>query len=220
MEMVMEEKKLKLMSWPVRLPSNYFTGLLMISHPPVEGGCEFGWGKPYPIQDYHLLRSLCIYFEERMEKEKLEKGSLIWDSISNTHTEFIELLKDRDLDNIHEYLRSMFSKPLTHGIAQGDFFYKNLIENKDEVLKNTEFAIYDKFLSLLEAVGIIPAFSPEEYLNNNNFLKYYAVDVDRYFDMLEDHFGCKIVAPAFQGNHFGMQTKEHGIFSDRDIMSL
>jgi hypothetical protein len=216
----MDDKKLKLMSWSVKLPSTYFTGLLMVSHPPVEGGCEFGWGKPYAIKDDHLLRSLCDYFEERMKKEQLEKGSLVWDSIYHTHTEFIELLRDRDYDMLHEYLRSMYSKPVTHGIAQGDFFYKNLIENKDDIRKNTEFAIYDKFLSLLEAVGTIPAFSPEEYQTNNNFLKYYAVDIDQYFDMLEDHFDCKIVAPAFQGNHFGIQTKRHGVFSDRDIMSL
>ena len=95
----MEDKKLlKLMSWPIRLPSTYFTGLLMINHPPVEGGFNIGWGKPYEKRDDDFILSLCDYFEERTKQESLETGSIVWGSIVPTHAEFIELLKNlRDL---------------------------------------------------------------------------------------------------------------------------
>lgn len=220
MEETKEPKKLKLMSWPIRLPSTYFSGLLMINHPPVEGGCEFGWGKALDNQDDKLLSELCDYYEDLIKKDELETGSIIWDSIANKHAEFIELLKKRNYTELNDYLKYMFTHSLTFGIAQGDFYYKRLKEDRDDILKNTGFAIYDKFLTLLEAVGIIPAFSPEEYLSNNGFLKYYSVEPDNYLERLENHFDCKIVAPAYQGLHFGIQTKDHGLFSDRDIMSL
>ena len=149
---------LKLMSWPIRLPSSYFTGILMINHPPVEGGCEFGWGKPYEAKDKDFILGLCDYFEERLEKERLDSGtvgSVVWSAILPTHAEFIDLLKSRDVDKLHDYLRFMFTKPLTLGLAQGDFFYNRLKEDKDDIQRNTGFAVYDKFLTLLEASSII-----------------------------------------------------------------
>lgn len=215
-----EQKLLKLMNWPIRLPSNYFTGFLMINHPPVEGGCEFGWGKPYDKRDDKFLLSLCDYFVERIEKESLETGSVVWGSIVPTHAEFIELLKNKDCEKLHEYLRFMFTKPLTFGLAQGEFFYNRLKKNEDDIQKNTGFAVYDKFLSLLEAVSVIPAFSPEHYQASNEWLKYYSVSMDQYLDELEAHVDCKIRAPEYQGEHFGLQTEKHGLFSDRDIMAL
>jgi hypothetical protein len=220
----MEDKKLlKLMSWPVRLPSSYFTGFLMINHPPVEGGYELGWGKPYDKRDDDFLLSLCDYFQNRLEKEALDSGtvgSVVWSAIAPTHAEFIELLKNRDCEKLHEYLRFMFTKPLTLGLAQGDFFYNKLKKDQDEIQKNTGFAVYDKFMSLLEAVSIIPSFSPERYQQTNDWIKYYSVDMDKYLDQIEDYFECKIHAPEYQGEHFGLQTERHGLFSDRDIMAL
>lgn len=232
----MEDKKLlKLISWPIRLPSSYFTGLFMINHPPVEGGCEFGWGKvydsniylspgePWVRKDDEFLLSLCDYFEERLQNEKHDSGtvgSVVWSAIIPTHAEFIDLLMKRDCEKLDEYLRYMFTKPLTLGLAQGDFFYNRLKKDEDEIQKNTGFAIYDKFLTLLEAVSIIPAFSPERYQQTNDWLKYYSVSPDKYLDELEDYLECKIHAPEYQGEHFGIQTERHGLFSDRDIMAL
>jgi 2-polyprenyl-3-methyl-5-hydroxy-6-metoxy-1,4-benzoquinol methylase len=217
----MEDKKLlKLMSWPIRLPSTYFTGLLMINHPPVEGGFNIGWGKPYEKRDDDFILSLCDYFEERTKQESLETGSIVWGSIVPTHAEFIELLKNRDCEKLHEYFRFMFAKPLTFGLAQGEFFYTRLKKDDEEIQKNTGFAVYDKFLSLLEAVSVVPAFSPEHYQSTNEWLKYYSVPMDQYLDELEAHVGHKIQAPEYQGEHFGLQTERHGLFSDRDIMAL
>jgi len=216
----MEDKKLlKLMSWPVRLPSTYFTGFLMINHPPVEGGCQFGWGKPYEKRDDEFILSLCEYFINRIEKESVDTGSIVWGAIVPTHAEFIELLKTKNCEKLHEYLSLMFTKPLTFGLAQGEYFY-NKLKNDEDVLKNTGFAVYDKFLSLLEAVSVVPAFSPEHYQASSDWLKYYSVPMDQYLDELEEHVGHKIQAPEYQGEHFGLQTERHGLFSDRDIMAL
>ena len=214
-------KELKLMSWPVRLPSNYFTGFLMISHPPVEGGCEFGWGKPVETRDDKMLEDICDYFESRIDKESIGMpGSVIWDSLVPTHAEFIEMLKERDYEKLHEYLRNMFTQPITHHIAQGDYFYNKLLKDEDDIQKNTGFAIYDKFITILEATALIPTFSPESYQIDNEFLKYYTVSPDKYIDTLEEHLGYELQAPKYSGQHFGIQTERHGLYSDRDIMAL
>lgn len=208
------------MSWPVRLPSSYFTGFLMINHPPVEGACEYGWGKaPEEVTD-SFINDLCDYFEDRMKDETLDAGSMEWDAIVPTHAEFVEMLKERKIEQLKFYLKYMFTTPLCHGTAQGKYFYDRLIRNVDEIQNNTGFAIYDKFLTLMEANAIIPAFSPEEYQTKNDFLKFYTIDPDDYIGLLEKSFDCDLSAPAYQGNHFGIQTKTHGLYSDRDIMAL
>ena len=210
-------KDLKMMNWPIRLPSSYFTGFLMINHPPVEGACEFGWGKA-PKRDDDLLNKLCDYYEEN--KSIKITGSFEWDGIIATHGEFEELLKNRDLDKLHAYISNMFAKPLCQGTAQGQFFFDKLMRDIDEIQKNTGFAIYDKFLCLMEANAIIPAFSPEEYQKKYDFLKFYTIDPDDYLDMLERAFDCDLKAPEYQGCHFGIKTNRHGLYSDRDIMAL
>lgn len=213
-------KELKLMSWPVRLPSSYFTGFLMINHPPVEGACQYGWGKAVTEKDEQLLNELCDYFIERVEKETLEAGSEEWNAIVPTHAEFVQLLKNRDIDKLHDYLRYMWSRPLCHGTAQGHYFFEKLKKDLDDNQKNTGFAIYDKFITLMEANAIIPAFSPEQYQTKNDFLKFYTIDPDDYITMLEKSFECDLSAPQYQGNHFGIMTNKHGLYSDRDIMAL
>jgi hypothetical protein len=192
----------------------------MINHPPVEGACNYGWGVANEERNDDLLNRLCDYYAERETKDTVVAGSFEWDGIIASHNEFIELLKKRDLEKLHDYLRFMFSKPLCQGTAQGQFFYDKLIRDIDEIQKNTGFAIYDKFLSLMEANGIIPTFSPEEYQRKNDFLKFYTIDPDNYIDMLERSFECDLSAPKYQGNHFGIRTERHGVYSDRDIMAL
>lgn len=213
------QKELKMMSWPVRLPSNYFNGFLMISHPPVEGGFQTGWGM-IPPRDNKILESVCDYFEERMKKENLDAGSLTWGGIVPTHAEFVEYLELRNYDMLYNYLSVMFTKPLCHGTAQGEWLYNRLKENVDEIQSNTGFGIYDKFITLFEAVGIIAAFNPEQYQHDMSYLKHYAVSPDKYLDMLEDAMGVELAAPNYQGKHFGILTERHGLYSDRDIMAL
>ncbi|NDB58626.1 class I SAM-dependent methyltransferase [bacterium] len=213
------QKQLKFMNWTVKLPSNMFTGFLMINHPPVEGACEFGWGDT-PERNDELLSRVCDYFDTRLEKENIVPNSVAWGSIIPTHMEFVDYLKDRNYEKLHDYLSNMFTKPLCHGTAQGHEYYERLIENKDEIMQNTGFAIYDKFITLMEATGVIPVFSPEQYQKSNDYLRFYAVSPDKYIDLLEEHLGYDLIAPKYQGNHFGIQTEEHGLYSDRDIMCL
>ena len=205
------------MSWPVRLPSSYFTGFLMINHPPVEGACDYGWGEA-PERDDDLINHLCDYYEKH--KDVHISGSFEWDGIVASHASFEELLKNREIDKLNDYLRFMFTKPICQGTAQGQHFYDQLKRDIDEIQKNTGFAIYDKFISLMEATALIPTFSPEQYQKKQDFLKFYTIDTDKYLGMLEAAYDVKLDAPKYQGGHFGIQTKEHGLYSDRDIMSL
>ena len=204
MEMEKTEKQLKLMTWPVKLPSNYFNGFLMITHPPVEGGFKTGWGVAAERDD-KILEGLCDYFDERVKKDGLDANSMIWGGIIPTHQEFIDYLQARDYDRLYEYLSNMFTKPLCHGTAQGEFLFNRLIQNKDDIQTNTGFGIYDKFISLFEAVGIIANFSPEQYQYDAAFLKYYTIESDRYLEMLSEAMGVDLSAPKHQGGHFGLQ---------------
>lgn len=208
-----------LMDWPVKLPSTMFTGLLMVNHPPVEAAASFGWGEA-PVRDDDILKRVCDYFDERVKREEIKSDSVIWGSITSTHTEFVKLIQERDYEKLHEYMSLMFTRNVTSGTAQGDFYYKKLVENKDDIQKNAGFTIYDKFITLMEAIGLIPAFSPEEYQKNDDFLKYFTVKPDNYINFLEESFKCKLDAPKYQGGLFGMKTNNHGLYSDRDIMCL
>lgn len=213
------QKELKMMSWPVRLPSNYFNGFLMITHPPVEGGFETGWGRA-PERDDKILEGVCDYFAKRLENETLEPGSMIWGGIIPTHAEFVEYLEKRNFEMLYFYLSNMFAKPITVGTGQGEHIYNRLVENRDDLQKNSGFGIYDKFISLFESVGIIATFNPEYYQTDMGYLKHYTISPDKYLDMLEDAMGCDLSAPKYQGKLFGILTERHGLYGDRDIMSL
>lgn len=215
------QHEIKLMKWTVKLPANHFTGFLMINHPPAEGNYQYGWGNPVDIRDDRILAELCEYFIKRMENENLKSDSTIWDSIVPGHKNVVDFLLKKDLDNLHLYMSNMFRLPITNGTAQGDRYYNILIKNEDEIQKQVAFAIYDKLLSLMEATGLIPLFSPEEFSKNNEFLRFYAISVDKYIEMLEyNNDNCDLSAPKYQGYHFGLQSEKHGLYSDRDIMSL
>jgi hypothetical protein len=211
------EKQLKLMSWPVKLPSSMFTGWLMINHPPVEGAYELGFGEPQKEWDVKMMEDIIAFYEA----DTYDVNSEIWGGIIKNHGDFIEFMRKRDYTNMFNYLRYMFTNPLMHGVAQGDFFYNRLIGNDENIVNNTGFAIYDKFITLMESTGLVPMFAPEDYQKEpKNFLKYYTVDPDKYIQILEQHYGIELKAPAYQGGHFGIQTAGHGLYSDRDIMSL
>lgn len=214
-------KEIKMMKWTVKLPANYFTGLLMINHPPAEGNYKSGWGEPVPVRDDKMLLELCDYFSKRMSQEKLSSDSVIWDSIVPGHEEVVKYLLEKDLDNLHNYMSQMFRKPITNGTAQGDRYYDLLTQNADDLQQHVAFSNYDKLLSIMESTGLIPMFSPEEFSNKNDFLRFYAISVDKYIDMLEyNNDECDLSAPKYQGCHFGLQSESHGLYSDRDIMSL
>ena len=214
-------KEIRMMKWTVKLPASHFTGFLMINHPPAEGNYVSGWGKPFSKRDDKILNDLCDYFIERTKKENLLSDSIIWDSIVPGHEEVIKYLLKRDLDKLHLYMQNMFKMPITNGTAQGDRYYNLLIRNEDDIQQHVAFSIYDKLLTLMEATGLIPMFSPEEFAKKNDFLRFYAISVDKYIEMLEyNNDGCDLSAPKYQGTHFGLQSESHGLYSDRDIMSL
>lgn len=213
----MDHSKLKLMQVPLSLPSNMFTSFLMINHPPVEGAYETGFGTPCPVFNPELMKEVADFYLD----QNFEVKSEIWGSIATKHKDFIDFINARNYPAMHEYLRYMFAEPLMHGVAQGDFFYARLKSNDDALVGATAFAIYDKFITLMEGVGLVPVFSPEDYQKDpKDFLKYYTIDPDKYMQLLESHYGIDLRAPTFQGNHFGIKTAGHGLYSDRDIMAL
>lgn len=202
----------ELMKWNVSLPFNYFKGLLLVNRPPVEGTFKIDWGKACDVKDDDLLEEICDCFIEDIDKES-------YYDISG-HREIIYLLKHKNYDNIHKYMSYMFTKGVTNDIAQGEKYYKIFTQNENDIQKNVGFAIYDKIFSLMESVGLIPTFSPEEYIINNNYHRFYLVPVDIFIEKLSNHLGADISAPKYSGGLFGLKTEKYGLYSDRDLMSL
>jgi hypothetical protein len=214
----MDVSKLKLMTWPVRLPFNMFTGMLMINHPPVEGAYETDFGDKQHVRDMNHMKDLCQWYNNYLKSYKVD--SEIWAGIVKNHLHLIDMLETDDYEGLFDYLASMFKHPITYGLAQGDVYYRRLVDESDFRV-NMAFAIYDKFISLMESSGLIPMFSPEAYEKNPQwFLKYYTIDPDKYMQLLETHYGAELKAPLYQGGLFGIRTQGHGLYSDRDIMSL
>jgi 2-polyprenyl-3-methyl-5-hydroxy-6-metoxy-1,4-benzoquinol methylase len=202
----------KLMNWNVSLPFNYFKGLLLVNRPPVEGTFKVDWGEVCDVVDDDLLEEISDYLIRDIDKES-------YYDISG-HREIINPLKDRNYEQVHNYMKVMFSRAITNDIAQGDQYYRIFTQNKDDIQKNVGFAIYDKIFSLMESVGLIPTFSPEEYNLNNNYHRFYLVPVDVFIEKLSTHLGADINAPKYSGHLFGLKTEKHGLYSDRDLMSL
>ena len=214
----MNRTNVKFTSWPVKLSSNMFVGFLLLNHVPVEGAAKFGWGDA-PERDDDLLARVCDYFEKR-SKEEIYPNSEVWDPIVATHADFVKLLRDRDYEKLHEYISMMFTKNITSGTAQGTFYYNQFIKNDGGVRDDAEFTVYDKLITLLESCNMIPTFSPEDYLKDQNFLKYFTVDPDKYLSILEESCNADLCAPKYQGGLFGLKTEKHGLYCDRDIMCL
>jgi hypothetical protein len=114
----------------------------------------------------------------------------------------------------------MFSSALMDNITQGEHYYNIIKENKDDIQKNVGFTAYDKLFTLMESVGLIPTFSPEEYNLNSNYNRFYIIPVDKYIEKLSSHLKADISAPKYSGNLFGIQTENYGLYNDRDFMCL
>jgi hypothetical protein len=213
----MDVKNIKLMDWDVKLPFNMFANMLMINRPPVVGAYETDYGRP-PENDDVAIKKM---YEWWRNFKGPDTKSEIWGAIAEGHASFRKALdRDEAKSSVGVYLENMFEQTITDGLAQGTRYTQRL---KVDPLhrENTGAAIYDKFISLFEAVGIIPTFAPEDYLKNpQNALKYYTIELDKYLQILEDHFKADFKAPKYQGGHFGIKTEGHGLYSDRDIMSL
>lgn len=218
--MTIDKTQLKLMEWDVKLPFNMFSRMLMINHPPVLGAYEFDkgkyWGTNKAPNYEDALKKVVEFWKEHAGPDVTSE---IWSNMAKVgHNQFREMLDNGDIKNLDWYLENMFERPITDGLAQGER-YTTMLSN-EEFRKNAGAMIYDKFIGLMEAVSIIPTFAPEDYEKEpRGMLKYYTIESDKYLQLLEDHFGKDLKAPKYQGGHFGIKTA-HGLYSDRDIMSL
>ena len=199
---------LQMMKWNVSLPFSYFKGLLMVNHPPVEGTYTLGWGQVNHLADQQLLQKIIDYVLKDVDKEPYFTDLLVDD------------MKDGNTNRIHEHMKHMFKSPILNGITQGESYHDMFVKNVDDIRKNAGFAIYDKLFTLMESVGLIPAFSPEDYVQNNNYHRFYIIPVDMYIEKLSKHLDADISAPKYSGDLFGIQTEKYGLYSDRDFMCL
>lgn len=217
--MAIDKTQLKLMDWDVKLPFNMFSNMLMINHPPVLGAYELDvgkfWGNDKAPNYEDALKKVLKFWKEHVGPDVTSE---IWSSMAKSHQQFRDMLDAGDVESLDSYLVNMFEQPVTEGLAQGTR-YKAMLKDP-EYVKNAGAMIYDKFIGLMEAVSIIPTFAPEDYTKEpRGMLKYYTIESDKYLELLEDHFGKELKAPMYQGGHFGIKTA-HGLYSDRDIMSL
>jgi hypothetical protein len=212
----MDVSKIRLMDYDIKLPFNMFANMLMINRPPVVGAYETFFGRA-PEDDKEAIKKVKEFWRANKGPDA---DSVIWKEMAIEHAPFRKLL-DEESDLLSLYLEYMFENPVTEGLAQGTRF-TTVFKKGDVVLtENAATMIYDKFISLFEAVGIIPTFAPEDYMKNpQNMLKYYTITLDKYLQILEDHFNVDLKAPPYQGGHFGIKTEGHGLYSDRDILSL
>ena len=203
---------LQMMRWNINLPFTYFKGLLTVNHPPVEGTYKLGFGKGVEKPNDKLIKRMCEYIKKDIDKETYYNIA--------EHSDIIDYLKNDRTFAVEQYMWDMFSRKVMDHITQGEIYYDILQENKDDIQKNAGFSVYDKLFTLLESVGLIPTFSPEEYVQNSNYNRFYIIPVDKYIEKLSEHLQADISAPKYAGNLFGIETEKYGLYSDRDFMCL
>jgi len=177
-----------------------------------------GWGIPTPTRDDDLLNRICDYFESRMKEESVYSDCRIWDNNVQRHKNIVSDLKERDLRELHNTFRNIFSSPLTHGTGAGDKYYNTLVKN--ELYRyGVVCLIFDKLLSIMESTGLQRTFNQEEYFY---VPQYYDIHMNTHPDVflkrLQERYG-DLTAPKYSGGQFGLVTK-YGLYSDRDFISL
>lgn len=174
------------------------------------------WGKPVEKCDEGLLTDICDYFYARMLKENIINGAdpITWAPIITTHKDYGMNLIDKKLPELHETLRNMCSSPLTRGIFGGDllcdFYRKNEHERSMFV-----FGIFDKLVSVAEAIGLIPCFNPEDSVFKVLMYK----KPEFFLDLIAKAYAFDITAPKYAGDNLGIET-EYGLYSQRDMFAL
>lgn len=191
---------------------------LMSNHPMNVGNYTIGWGKGPEKRDDVLLNSICDYFIKRIESEPVSYENSVWYDNVGRQSQIINALKNRNIDILHDTLKNLFSSTLTHGTAQGDDHYNQLVNNQS-MQRNFCQLTYDKLITLLEMFDIIPYFSPEEYYYVKRFDNYFKLSPDELLEYVEKKFNFDISAPKYSGNLIGLQTK-YGLYNERDFMSM
>lgn len=174
------------------------------------------WGKPTEKCDEGLLTDICDYFYARMLKENIINGAdpITWAPIITSHKDYGMNLIDKKLPELHETLRNMCSSPLTRGIFGGDLlceFYKN----NDHERTMFVFGIFDKLVSIAEAIGLIPFFNPEDTVFKTLMYK----KPEFFLDLIAKAYSFDITAPKYAGDNLGIET-EYGLYSQRDMFAL
>jgi 2-polyprenyl-3-methyl-5-hydroxy-6-metoxy-1,4-benzoquinol methylase len=194
---------------------------LSVFHPVTIKGSKSlpqGWGIPTPIRDDDLLNRICDYFQTRLEEEGVYSDSRIWDTNVERQKGIVTDLKERNLRELHDTFRNIFSSPLTHGTGAGDEYFNRLIMNEN-YRYSVICLIFDKLLSIMESTGLQRTFNQEEYYYVPH---YYNVHLNTHPDVLleriQERYG-DLTAPKYSGGQFGLITK-YGLYAERDLISL
>ena len=180
---------------------------------------RLGWGSPTETKDEVLLNEMCDYFNHRLENEHLCKEDTEWYPIMQIQSDIITALKERNIEYIHSELRNLFSSTITHGTTQGKAHTQSLQQIDEKTLKLEHgLYVYDKLLDVMESVGLLTLFSPEQYV----WVKHYdnlLVEPDVFLERLMNHTNLDLTAPKNEGMLFGLDTK-FGVYSIKDMHAI
>ena len=180
---------------------------------------RLGWGPGVQEKDEKLLNSMCDYFIKRIENEPLALEESEWHPIMQIQSDIIDALKSRNIDYLHENLKNIFSSTITHGTTQGKAHTLSLMNLDERTLKLEHgLYVYDKLLDIMESVGLITTYSPEQYV----WVKTYdqlLIDPSLHLEQLMNYYGLDLTPPKYQGMLFGIDTK-FGVYSIKDMHAI
>lgn len=140
----------------------------------------------------------------------------MWTEIERLfHREFEDILQDGDPQVLARHLSEFYSRPIAHGIVQGEDATKERANNP-EIAAFVAAMFMDTLSSLAEAVGVLPVECAEQ---NGRYGENIFKDPDDLIDRIGAAIGVDVVPPAVAGKMFGLQTKR-GLVQVRDLYAV
>lgn len=181
------------------------------------GHIRAGWGQPAPKND-ELINKICDSFIQRTKNETIVPNNSEWSGIVNRHEKIINALQNRDIVFLNQEFSNLFASVITNGTTQGldqTLDYKNADPN---ILYNHLLYVYDKLLDVVESVGLLTAFSPEEYVWVKDYDKF-LTHPDSHLNKIFDYYKNTLNAPSYSGMMFGLNTS-YGVYSIKDMHAM
>lgn len=164
-------------------------------------------------QDIYYAERLLRAYHKAIKDYRLQ-GYDLWAVNSRSQAIFFALLKENDPVKLAQYLCNMNRKDATIGTVQGNYEYDRIVADPS-YRRFLALMAKDKFISLAEAIGVLPIENPEQGYYGKNIHQ----DLELLFSKICSVTGCDITPPPIDGGLLKIKVG-NALFSERDCNAI
>ena len=187
--------------------------------------CEFGIPEPahgfseIPPPDLDteiplMNQLLAAYHQAASDEAKRGRLHDTWTFIERSvFPDFIDLVHQKDVVALAEYMRSFFAKSISHGTYQGHQATAGLAHPGAATVVASR--VIDSLASLAEAIGLLRVENPEQGHYGENLFR----DPNEIIDALASALNFDPVPPNVAGFKFGLRSSR-GLLGQTDVRAM